>query len=516
MHKTGKRITGIAVSAMMLLSAAMPAAQTVMQETGITLTAFAAENPSDMVQNPSRYFEFSADENYPGQIKITRFIGNNSVIRIPGTINGKPVSRIDCNWRTPFIASESCRSQLRQVIIDYNLKEIGDCAFGSCRNLQTINIPSSVTTIASNAFASCTGLQNVSFGRYMSDIPSRLFNDCTNLTNADSVNSAKTLLIGGAKRLYTINNSPIATYRGAYTQPYLDSRMYSFFMDNYEKFDEAVMLQDYERWYASYIVYGRLGINNSMTDVQKAAKIVLDMKNRVVYDTDAWNQSYDSYGNVVYGPTPGYSASAIAKTHVAGSALWGTKSVCEGFSEALSLLFSEAGLTNYLAETRCYDNVYENGRYVTKDAGGHEFNVVFVDDGYYIIDVTSYAYEGGFMVSAGKQAVNRNTRPVKTWSFMTYRAGYVSAAGNSYLATVLTKELGDLNSDGRVNQTDVSILNSYYYGSTAQKSTILGQVHLSKSAFETKADADGSGRLDSNDLYALNRRYEYGKMINYV
>ena len=515
MTKTRKRITGITVSAMMLISAALPATQSILQEAGVVITASAADYSSDMVSNPSRYFQYSTDPNNSNQVRIYRYIGNSTVIRIPGTINGKKVIAIDSNWRSPFIDSNEKRDSITKVIIDNNVKEINSFAFANCHNLESVSIPSSVTYVDRDAFTNCTGLRTVTFGSNLANIDSTTFMSCTNLTNAGSVNSAFTLLRGGAMKLATVNGSQI-TYSQGNQEPYLMPSLSAFILGNYEKMDEYDLIKNYERYYAAYIVHGRLGITNSMSEVQRAARIVYDMKSRVVYDTQAWGPYYENGRIVGYGPQPGYSMSDIAKTHCAGSALWGNKTVCEGYSKALSLLFTEAGLTNnYLARTDCYNLVYQNGQLV-QETGGHEFNVVLINSEYYIIDATSSTFDTVFMNSAAKQKILCNTAPLSTWDFASYRVRILNDAEKSFLRAKLTNELGDLNHDSKVNVNDYTILSNYLNGSTSTRNSILNQLNVSKAYFEMKADLDGNGVLNYNDKDQLQIRYQRNNSMGYV
>jgi len=52
---------------------------------------------------------------------------------------------------------------LKSVIIPDSVTTIGERAFSSCTNLQSVTIPDSVTTIGDYAFYECTNLQSVIF-----------------------------------------------------------------------------------------------------------------------------------------------------------------------------------------------------------------------------------------------------------------------------------------------------------------------------------------------------------------
>ena len=512
MKNTGKRIVQIAVSCTMLMTAVMPFSRIAAQETGCVLTAFAADNTADMVANPSKYFEYENDPEASGQIMITRYKGTDTVIRIPGTINGKKVSRIYSGMYSRFIDNSSVRNNITKVTIDYNIKTIDSFAFDHCDKLNYVSIPSSVTKIDMNAFSCCPKLKDVIMSQYVQNTASNAFTDCTALVTAKNVNTAKTLLTGGAPQLYYLNNSQITYYCGPYQEPYLDPNLKSFIRSNYEKMDNNQIIKDYERWYASYIVFGRLGLSYSMPESQRAAIIFRDLKNRVSYNNQAFTEQRDENGRITgYGPVAGYEDN---KAHCAGSALWGTKTVCEGYAKALSLLFSEAGLTAYHVSTRVHKDVFKNGSYVD-DTFGHAFNLVKIGSRYYIVDATE-KFDLGFMSSPNKQYRYRNTDSVMEWEVSYYRGSQMNKAQSTYLLYGCTNsELGDVDGDGKVTSNDYTVQGQYLSGTQSQKDAILSRYGMSRQMFETLADADCNGTLNNSaDSLALWNRLQVAQNNN--
>lgn len=78
-------------------------------------------------------------------------------------------------------------SSLKKVTFgnDCELQTIGTNAFFGCTNLESITIPSSVTSFAGSTFNSCTNLKTVTIeeGSKLTAIPEAAFDNCPNLTN---------------------------------------------------------------------------------------------------------------------------------------------------------------------------------------------------------------------------------------------------------------------------------------------------------------------------------------------
>jgi len=69
------------------------------------------------------------------------------------------------------------------VNIPSSVTSIGSCAFCGCTGLTSVAIPSSVTSIGSSAFYGCTGLTSVAIPSSVTSIGSSAFYGCTGLTS---------------------------------------------------------------------------------------------------------------------------------------------------------------------------------------------------------------------------------------------------------------------------------------------------------------------------------------------
>ena len=102
---------------------------------------------------------------------------SDTEIVIPSTYKSLPVKAID------VIAFGSC-TNLTSITIPSSITSIGDQAFAYCSSLTSITIPNSVTTIGNSAFRGCTSLTNITIPNSVTTIGSFAFDGCTSLTNA--------------------------------------------------------------------------------------------------------------------------------------------------------------------------------------------------------------------------------------------------------------------------------------------------------------------------------------------
>jgi BspA type Leucine rich repeat region (6 copies) len=77
-------------------------------------------------------------------VTITGYSGTNSVLAVPSTIDGLPVTSIG--------VSAFFLSSITSITIPNSVTTISDGAFSGCRSLTNITIPNSVTNIGADAF----------------------------------------------------------------------------------------------------------------------------------------------------------------------------------------------------------------------------------------------------------------------------------------------------------------------------------------------------------------------------
>ena len=68
-----------------------------------------------------------------------------------------------------------------EYVVIEGTEVICDGAFNSCKSLQSITIPNSVTSIGDEAFSGCRSLQSVTIPNSVTSIGDGAFEDCTHL-----------------------------------------------------------------------------------------------------------------------------------------------------------------------------------------------------------------------------------------------------------------------------------------------------------------------------------------------
>ena len=101
----------------------------------------------------------------------------------------------------------NCCTSLTNITIPNSVTSIGNYSFSGCTNLINITIPDSVTSIGDNAFNGCTSLTNITIPNSVTSIGYSAFSDCSGLANiaiSDSVTSIGVSAFSGCISLKSI------------------------------------------------------------------------------------------------------------------------------------------------------------------------------------------------------------------------------------------------------------------------------------------------------------------------
>ena len=117
-------------------------------------------------------------KNVGGTKVITGYSGSDTVLSIPATLGGIPVSAID-------IDAFKGKTGLVSVTIPDCITNIGNTAFSGCTSMTSLTLPNGNLIIGTRAFFGCTGLKNVTINTTGSSINTRIgteaFLSCTGL-----------------------------------------------------------------------------------------------------------------------------------------------------------------------------------------------------------------------------------------------------------------------------------------------------------------------------------------------
>ena len=111
-----------------------------------------------------------------GTVEITEYLGKDTEITIPSTIDDKKVSSIGER------AFSSC-SSLTSITIPKSVKSIGYEAFADCTKLKSVTIQNGVTSIGTRAFKGCESLTSVTIPKSVTSVGHNAFVDCPMLTS---------------------------------------------------------------------------------------------------------------------------------------------------------------------------------------------------------------------------------------------------------------------------------------------------------------------------------------------
>jgi hypothetical protein len=148
--------------------------------------------------------------------KVTGYTGTDTIVYIPSTRGGKPVTEI---------ANNAFEGELAVTTITFTgeneLEKIGATVFRDCKKLQSINLPATVTEIGEYAFDRCESLVSIELPAGLTLISDYLFRGCNKLETVKIADGSEMTEIGmyafdGCESLKNLNTQAGLEIIGTY------------------------------------------------------------------------------------------------------------------------------------------------------------------------------------------------------------------------------------------------------------------------------------------------------------
>lgn len=172
------------------------------------------------------------------EVRINAYKGQESMVEIPETLQGKPVTKIGFRAFSPgkerrkAARKDYLANELKQIVIPDSVKYIDIAAFAGCAALTSVRLPLKLRTIEQSLFSSCTSLEELHIPTSVRTIESWAFAGCTALkrlyikeAKVDGSASSSLCPFRGSEQLtlYTKPDGQLAAYaakRGIPCKPF--------------------------------------------------------------------------------------------------------------------------------------------------------------------------------------------------------------------------------------------------------------------------------------------------------
>jgi len=138
------------------------------------------------------------------EVQITLYDGLGTNIIIPSTIAGLPVTGIG---ESAFAS----RTNIQTITIPTSVTNIGHRAFEGCTKISNIVIPDTVTSLGQAVFNNCTNLQTVILSTNLTTISDMLFLNCRSLKTIELPNKITNIGNNSFAHTYNLTNINMGT-----------------------------------------------------------------------------------------------------------------------------------------------------------------------------------------------------------------------------------------------------------------------------------------------------------------
>lgn len=491
-----------------------------------------------------------ASNAFSGCNNITQLTWNAINLSTNGGISTSNITKVTIGSKVQTIPSNFVSgSKITSVTFPSSVKSIGSSAFSSCANLTSVTLPTALTTIESSTFQNCTGLKAITIPDNVTTIGESAFSGCSNMSK---LKLGKSLTKISSSAFYSTNISTARIPENvSLIENYAFGRCYKlvkvYFEGEYYNggyaFDGCPIKVRIGKSSSCNVVLDP----NTSFEVDGITYVITDMTNRKVkiVDVDETKCATDiavkkvKYRNVEFTPTE-LGVAALAGNYTVQNFNVGDeiKEIPEYsffYTDALRSIdmkniasigryaFAESGLTTAsvfcsYSYSQIGQHAFENCKRMTEFvAVGSGIDAIDqyvlagcsalrrVELGPNVANIYANSFNGCSKIKTLR--VRRSTPPNATsgvfndldkWSCTLYvPKGTVDTYKNAnewktffFISDDETEpSSGDVNGDGKVNVSDVSVLISMILGTTTMD--------------EGAADVNGDGRVNVSDVSAL-------------
>lgn len=336
----------------------------------------------------------------------------------------KNLKKVEFTGDSPTIninhdAFRNCTS-IEEIIFPENMTaDFKIDAFRNCSAVNELTFNGNIN-ITSHAFRECSGLKNLTFNGDI-NLSTDAFYNCNHITNI-AIDTSKPIngsAFNGCVNLLNINSSPV--YNPA--EKNFHTEINDFVFNNFNGANDVGFINLYVLEQVDNVI--EKYITADMTDMQKIKTLHDWVCNNIVYDNED-----------VYSP----------KNHNDASIFMNDSSVCEGYAKCYNLLLNRAGIETY----------YLIGK-------NHAWNIIKLGGHYFHSDTT---WDDGDNISYDWFLKSDSETTAETANHVTWTLNTPSALHNFQKSPLpeCKYSMGDLNTDGETNISDLVILNKYLNG----------------------------------------------------
>lgn len=177
----------------------------------IVSSSISIEDVMNAKESPEKDFEIV--DYGDGIVEITKYLGDDVIVVIPATVNGKAITRIGA-----YVFANNYHPNTKAVRLSDSVKVVDTGAFGLNNSLEIFIAGSDLEEIGEGAFQNCVNLREVVLNDGLLRLASACFSECTSLLSIeipDSVSEIHMLAFYPCAEGFTIigsNNSAAADH----------------------------------------------------------------------------------------------------------------------------------------------------------------------------------------------------------------------------------------------------------------------------------------------------------------